>query len=124
MLNRKLMGPDPSNLEAQRFYAEATGALVSTAEHLDEWLSSLQVKDKTAKMRRATIGRLADKFPMLNDVSRKKVRRWVTDGATDRIEGRHGAAVDERLPDLLGISRNYRGGARGQRTIQSARVEG
>jgi integrase len=71
--------PPSSNPEAQRFYAEATGAIVSTTEFLDEWLTSLQVKDKTAKMRRATIGRLADKFPMLNDVSRKEVRRWVTE---------------------------------------------
>ena len=65
--------------EARRFYAEAIGLLVPTNEHLEEWLSSSQVKDKTAKMRRATIGRLVDKFSMLNDVTRKEVRRWVTE---------------------------------------------
>ncbi len=68
-----------SDPEARRFYAEAIGARLPTTEHLDEWIGSLQVKDKTAKMRRATIGRLVDKFPMLNDVSRKEVRRWVTE---------------------------------------------
>ena len=65
--------------EARRFYAEAIGLLVPTNEHLEEWLSSSQVKDKTAKMRRATIGRLVDKYSMLNDVTRKEVRRWVTE---------------------------------------------
>ena len=65
--------------EARRFYAEAIGILVPTNEHLEEWLSSSQVKDKTAKMRRATIGRLVDKYSMLNDVTRKEVRRWVTE---------------------------------------------
>ncbi|MEE9250028.1 MAG: tyrosine-type recombinase/integrase, partial [Alphaproteobacteria bacterium] len=62
-----------------RFYGEAFGTLVSTTEHLEEWMSSLQVKDKTAYLRRATIRRLAGKFPMLKDISRKEVRRWVTE---------------------------------------------
>mgnify|MGYP000047060657 FL=1 len=68
VLNQGLDNTDP---EAQRFYDEAFGTLIPTTEHLEEWLSSSQVKDKTAKMRRATIGRLVDKFSMLNDVTRK-----------------------------------------------------
>ncbi len=71
--------PPSSDPEARRFYGEAIGALVSTSEHLEEWLSSSQIKDKTAKMRRSTIGRLFEKFPLLKDVSRKEVRRWVTE---------------------------------------------
>ena len=74
-----MQGLDNTDPEAQRFYDEAFGTLIPTTEHLEEWMSSLQVKDKTANMRQATIGRLADKFPMLNDVSRKEVRRWVTE---------------------------------------------
>ena len=54
-----MQGLDNTDPEAQRFYGEAFGTLVSTTEHLEEWLSSLQVKDKTAKMRRAAIERLA-----------------------------------------------------------------
>ena len=70
-INVENIGEPPSNdPKARQFYAEATGTLVSTSEHLEEWLSSSQIKDKTAKMRRSTIGRLVDKFPMLNDVSR------------------------------------------------------
>jgi integrase len=77
-INVENIGDPPSrDPEARRFYAEATGALTPTTEHLDEWMGSLQVKDKTARMRRTTIGRLAEKFPVLHDVSRKEVRRWV-----------------------------------------------
>ena len=79
-INVENIGDQPSSdPEARRFYAEAIGLLVPTTEHLEEWLSSSQVKDKTAKMRRATIGRLVEKFSMLNDVTRKEVRRWVTE---------------------------------------------
>jgi hypothetical protein len=52
--------------EARDFYAEATGARVLTVEHLDEWLGSLQVKDKTAGMRRAAVERLAVRTTRFN----------------------------------------------------------
>ena len=65
--------------EAIQFYFEAIGAVVPTLEYLEEWITSLQVTAKTAAMRKATIGRLAEKFPMLKDVSRKEVRRWATE---------------------------------------------
>jgi integrase len=65
--------------EAQRFYGQAFGSIIPTKEYLDEWIASLQVKNKTAEMRRATVERLAAKLPMLNDVTRKEVRRWVTE---------------------------------------------
>ena len=68
-----MQGLDNTDPEAKRFYGEAFGTLVPTTEHLEEWMSSLQVKDKTAKMRRATIGQLASKFPMLQDISRKEI---------------------------------------------------
>ena len=72
-------GHDNTDPEAQRFYGEAFGTLIPTTEYLEEWMSSIQVKDKTAKMRRSTIERLSNRFPMLNDVSRKEVRRWITE---------------------------------------------
>ncbi len=78
--NVENIGDQPSSdPEARRFYAEAIGARVPTTEHLDEWIASLQVKEKTAGMRRATVVRLGEKFSTLEDVSRKEVRRWVTD---------------------------------------------
>ena len=79
-VNVENIGDPPSrDPEARQFYAEATGARVPTTEHLDEWIGSLQVKDKTAGMRRATINRLGEKFPTLHDISRKEVRRWATE---------------------------------------------
>ena len=78
--NVENVGDRPSgDPEAQRFYAEATGAEIPTDEYIDEWIGSLQVKEKTARMRRATVMRLGERFPMLRDISRKEVRRWVTD---------------------------------------------
>jgi integrase len=72
-------GLDSTDPEAQRFYGQAFGSIIPTNEYLDEWIASLQVKNKTAEMRRATVERLAAKLPMLHDVTRKEVRRWVTE---------------------------------------------
>lgn len=72
-------GLDNSDPEARQFYGIAFGNQIATDEHLDEWIASLQVKQKTTKMRRSTIERLASKFPILQDISRKEVRRWVTE---------------------------------------------
>lgn len=78
--NVENIGDNPSSdPTAQRFYAEATGARVPTTEHLDEWIKSLQVKPKTAAMRRATIERLGKKFATVQDVTRPEVRRWLTE---------------------------------------------
>lgn len=95
-VNVENIGDAPSSApEARRFYAEATGALVPTAEHLDEWIGSLQVKDKTASMRRTTINRLAEKFETLQDISRKEVRRW----ATELLDGLKSATVQRMMTD-------------------------
>jgi integrase len=64
--------------EARTFYAEATGARVPTVEHLGEWIGSLQVKDKTAAMRKAAVERLGGTLRMVHEVTRPEVRRWVT----------------------------------------------
>ena len=62
---------------AQRFYGEATGAYVSTLEHLDEWLATSGTTAKTKDMHRSDVKRFAVKFPLLHDVQRVPVRRWV-----------------------------------------------
>ncbi|MGF1628558.1 MAG: tyrosine-type recombinase/integrase [Kiloniellaceae bacterium] len=72
-------GYDNSDAEAKRFYARAFGSVVGTTEHLDEWIASLDVKAKTAGMRRSTIQRLAKKFPTLQDINRREVRLWVNE---------------------------------------------
>lgn len=63
---------------ARQFYAEATGALVPTVEHLEEWLTTSHSAAKTKDMHRSDVKRLAAKFPLLSQVQRPVVRRWVT----------------------------------------------
>jgi len=100
--NVENIGDPPSrDTEARRFYAGATGALVPTTEHLEEWIGAAQVKDKTAGMRRSTIERLGAKFKNLHDVSRKEVRRWVTELVTELKP----ATVQRMMSDCRGYWR-------------------
>jgi integrase len=64
--------------EARRFYAEATGARTIFTEHLDEWLATSRATEKTRDMFKAAVNRFAVKFPVVQDVTRPEVRRWVT----------------------------------------------
>jgi integrase len=78
-INVDNIGDRPSSdPEARRFHAEATGQLVSFTEHLDEWLGSSRASDKTKDMQRSDVKRFAAKFPMVQDVTRREVRRWIT----------------------------------------------
>ncbi len=77
--NVENIGDAPSSdPEAQRFYASATGQLVSFTEHLDEWLSTSRARPKTQDMQRSDVMRFARKFQMVQDVTRPEVRRWIT----------------------------------------------
>ncbi len=70
--------PPSSDPESQRFYGTATGALVPLTEHLDEWLSTSRTTAKTQDMQRSVIKRFEAKFAMVQDVTRPKVRHWIT----------------------------------------------
>jgi integrase len=73
------IGDDPSSSpEAQRFYANAVGWRTPFAEHLSEWQSASRATQKTKDMQKADVNRFAAKFPMVQDVTRPEVRRWVT----------------------------------------------
>lgn len=79
MVNVDEIGRSPdSSPEARRFYAEAVGAVVPFAENLDEWLTTSRATQKTKDMQRADVLRFAAKFPMVQDVTRPEVRRWIT----------------------------------------------
>jgi len=74
------IGESPStNAEAQRFHAAATGQLVSMTEHLDEWLATSRATAKTQDMQRSDVRRFAAKFPVVQDVTRPEVRRWISE---------------------------------------------
>ena len=78
-INVENIGDQPSSdSKAQRFHASATGQRVSFTEHLDEWLSTSRATVKTQDMQRSVIKRFAVKFAMVQDVTRPKVRHWIT----------------------------------------------
>jgi len=69
--------------ETRVFYARATGQLVAFDEHVEEWLSSTRLTEKTKDMHRSTVSRFAEKFPLVPDVKRPEVRRWVAKQTND-----------------------------------------
>ncbi|MBN8900844.1 MAG: site-specific integrase, partial [Rhodospirillales bacterium] len=69
--------PLSSSVVATRFFGEATGWHAPTLENLDEWLSAVRTSAKTRDMQRADVQRFAAQFPILSDVQRPQVRRWV-----------------------------------------------
>ena len=48
------------------------------AEHLDKWLSTSRATQKTKDMQKTDVNRFARRFPMVQDVTRPEVRRWIT----------------------------------------------
>ncbi len=70
--------PPSASVKANEFWAKATGGRVSTVEHLDAWLAQSGSAAKTKDMHKADVLRFAARFPMLHDVKRPEVKRWVT----------------------------------------------
>ncbi len=58
------------------FYKRVTGAITPTTDHLDAWIETLTCTEKTKDMNRADIVRLGSRFPTLDLVLKKDVRRW------------------------------------------------
>ena len=78
-INVENIGDKPSSdPEARRFYARATGQLVSFTAHLDEWFTTSRATAKTQDMHRSAVKRFATKFAMVQDVTRPEVRRWIS----------------------------------------------
>ena len=78
-INVENIGDKPSSdPKAQRFYASATGQIVSFNEHLDEWISTSRATAKTQDMQRSDVKRFALEFKTVQDVTRPEVRRWIT----------------------------------------------
>lgn len=70
--------PPSSAPEAQEFVGRATGAYVSTLEHVEEWLATLHSKPRTKDQRRTGAKRVGETFPMLRDINKPAVRRWAS----------------------------------------------
>lgn len=66
----------PNFEKPNKFFEVATGVLVKTDEHIDEYLASTQDTLKTKDMKRADIARLTKQFPYTRDIVKKQVRLW------------------------------------------------
>jgi integrase len=72
------VGEAPSSApEAAQFYLRATGHHTNFTDHIDEWLELSSVTEKTKDMRRADVSRFAEKFPIVQEITRKSVQSWV-----------------------------------------------
>jgi integrase len=63
------------------FYKRATGEVVGTADHVEEWIGTLVTgnEPKTRDMKRSDALRMAGRFPVLADIKKPEVRRWVNE---------------------------------------------
>ncbi len=69
----------PGVVAARQFEAFATGAVVATTEHVEEWLASLGDTKKTKDMKRSEVLRFAVSFPLLSNITRREVQKWIND---------------------------------------------
>lgn len=65
--------------ERERFESIVIGKTRRTDEHLDEWLRSLDLTQKSVDQKASDVRRMAKKFPYTNDITKKAVKAWVTD---------------------------------------------
>ena len=79
-INVEHVGDRPSSdPEARRYHAIATGGLAAFDAHLEPWLATWDVADKTKDMARGDVAAFAKRFPTTADVTRKGVTQWVAD---------------------------------------------
>jgi len=113
-INVDNIGDPPSgDPEAQRYYAMATGQLVTFIEHLEEWLATSRATAKTQDMQRSDVKRFAREFKMVQDVTRPEVRRWVT-----KLMNDDGGLAPKTVQRILSALRGY------WRYLQSIEVAG
>ena len=64
---------------ADRLWAIATGAGTLTDAHYDEWKAQLSLQPKTVDQMTKDVRAMCDRFPLIGEISRKEVRRWLAD---------------------------------------------
>jgi hypothetical protein len=88
--------------ESKRFFELATGKAVKLTENLEEWIATLNNEAKSKDMKRATIRKFAEDFPLVGDIKRKEVQRWVN----RQVEaGKAAATIRRTLSELRGYWR-------------------
>ena len=84
---------------AMRFFDVATGKTIRLSEHLEEWLVTLNNEPKSVDMKRSSILKFVEEFPLITDVRRKEVQRWVNRQAE---QGKAVSTIRRALSELRG----------------------
>jgi integrase len=100
---------DPRDLpeaeDAVRTYKIATGELIKTSEHVEEWLTTKDhLKPKTLEMYRSDLARLAKRFPYITDITKPDITGWITKDLLQG-EGLNRKTLDRLLPACRGYWR-------------------
>ena len=95
----------PGYQDGVEFYQVATQTRFRTLEHLEEYLTdaSNTTTQKTKDLARGEIGRLAEMFPFVQDVTRREVQKWVSHLLSP--DGQHLAA--NTVARMISASRGY-----------------
>ncbi len=83
-----------------KFYKRATGELVDTTAHLDDYLASTRDTERTVERKRADVTRMAQQLTTTKDVTRAAVRGWCDKMALD--DGLHPRTVSRILSACRG----------------------
>lgn len=88
---------------ATRWHSVASGQLVETDAHLEEWLATLDDTPKTLDQKRAHILKLTEQLPYLTDITRKALQKITSDRVT--VDGIAPATVRRDLGSPKGYWR-------------------
>ncbi|SDE95036.1 Site-specific recombinase XerD [Rhodospira trueperi] len=70
----------PEVKDGRRFYGIATAQVVKTADMAEEWLATKgNLRDKQRDMYRSDLRRFSERFPYVEDVTRRAATQWVND---------------------------------------------
>ncbi len=83
-----------------QFYRRATGALIDTTAHLDDYLAIGNGTERTTARKRSDVERMAKQFPTTKEVTRRAVRGWCDKMALD--DGLHPRTVSRILSACRG----------------------
>lgn len=73
----------PGYDDAHRFAKLATGQMIPTLEHMEDWLSLIQNEEKSKDLKRGALTVFAKSFPYVQDIKPEAVQRWFNNRARD-----------------------------------------
>jgi len=90
------------------FYKRATGQIIGTGDHIEEWLKTLTNTNapKTLDIKRSDTLRLARQFPLVSAIKKREVQRWVYEMA-DPPSGDEKPQKPKSISRILSHCRGY-----------------